>query len=151
MFGACDTFYRSPPARTIGIVETSSFDRLYLRQPAFEADSVRAMLKKAHQEAIALKETETLLAERFDLSIGLGLYTPAQLLEHADIISEASLWRRLVGHEYRTAVQTYRRIAPGRQKVSRVCTPPLNACARNLAGMKANDTRIADSRSIPNR
>ena len=65
------------------------------------------MLKKAHQEAIALKETETLLAERFDLSIGLGLYTPAQLLEHADIISEASLWRRLVGHEYRTAMQTY--------------------------------------------
>ncbi len=64
-------------------METSSFDRLYLRQPAFEADSVRAMLKKAHQEAIALKETETLLAERFDLSIGLGLYTPAQLLEHA--------------------------------------------------------------------
>lgn len=104
---------------TIRIVESAHFERLSLRQPAFEDERTKPRLQTARQEATALKDAEAALSREFDLSLGGGTHTPPQLIECAAVLDEASLWQRLFGRNYSRAVRTYRRIALGKKKASR--------------------------------
>jgi len=104
---------------TIRIVETAPFERLHLRQPAFESEGTKSMLHTASQEATMLEDAEALLSKEFDLSLGAGTYTPPQLLECAAIIDRASFWKRLIGGDYGGAVKVYQRIALNRKKAPR--------------------------------
>jgi very-short-patch-repair endonuclease len=92
---------------TIRIVETAPFERLHLRQPAFEVEGTKPALQAAQQDAAALKEGEALLGKEFDLSLGAGKHTPPELLECAAILEKATLWKRLFGRDYSRAVMAY--------------------------------------------
>jgi very-short-patch-repair endonuclease len=104
---------------TIRIIETAPFERLHFRQQAFESEGTKSMLQMASQEATVLKDTEASLSKEFDLSLGAGMYTPAQLLECAAVIDGASFWKRLIGGEYRGAIKAYRCIAIDEKKATR--------------------------------
>jgi len=57
-------------------VETAPFERLHLRQPAFEDERTRATLQSAQDEAAVLNNAEATLGKEFDLSLGGGTHTP---------------------------------------------------------------------------
>jgi very-short-patch-repair endonuclease len=99
----------------IRIVENLPFDLLHFRQPAFEGERAMPTLHAAREEAKSLKATEALLGKEFDLSLGGGMHTPEQLLEWASVLSQASVWQRLFGRNYRRAVKAYRRVALGKK------------------------------------
>jgi hypothetical protein len=80
---------------TVRIVETAPFERLHLRQPAFEDERTRATLQSAQDEAAVLNNAEATLGKEFDLSLGGGTHTPSQLFECASVLSGASLLKRL--------------------------------------------------------
>jgi hypothetical protein len=88
---------------TVRIVETAPFEQLHLRQPSFESERTRPMLQAARHQAAVLKSDETSLGAEFDLSLGAGAHTPAQLLECASVLDNASLWKRFFGRDYRGA------------------------------------------------
>ena len=77
---------------TVRIVETAPYERLHLRLPAFEHERTRPMLKTAQQEAEALRDAEASLGKEFDLTSLAETHTPAQLLEYAAVLDEASWW-----------------------------------------------------------
>lgn len=104
---------------TVRIVESAPFDRLHLRQPAFENELTRPLLQTARQEAALLKDAEASLSQEFDLSQGGGTYSAPQLFEYAAVLDQASLWERLFGGEYNRAVNAYRRISLRKKKAHR--------------------------------
>jgi len=104
---------------TVRIVETAPFERLHLRQPAFEDERTRATLQSAQDEAAVLNNAEATLGKEFDLSLGGGTHTPSQLFECASVLSGASLLKRLFGRDYSAAVKAYRRIVLDGEKAPR--------------------------------
>ena len=104
---------------TVRIVETAPFEQLHLLQPSFESERSRPMLQAARQQAAALKNDEASLGAEFDLSLCAGTHTPAQLLECAAVLDNASLWKRFFGRDYRGAVKTYRRVILAGKKAPR--------------------------------
>ena len=100
-------------------VESAPFALLHLRHPAFEHEHTKHLVTKARDEAAALKDTASALSEEFDLTLGGGATTTTQLLDSAVTLLEASLWQRIFGRNYRTAVNTYRRVARKKQKTPR--------------------------------
>ena len=101
------------------IVDTAPFGRLHLRQASFEAERIKPLLETAWQEAIAIKAEEEKLRQLSNLSSGSGQYTPTQLLQHATVLEESSLWQRLFGRPYDAAVQCYNQLSIDKHKASR--------------------------------
>jgi hypothetical protein len=104
---------------TARMVETAPFDHLHFRLAAFEDERTRPVLKTAQMEAAALRESEIVLGRDFDLTTLSGPDSSSQLLQHASVLDEASLWRRIFGRDYRSAVMAYRRTDRQGRKVSR--------------------------------
>jgi very-short-patch-repair endonuclease len=104
---------------TVRLIETAPIERLHLRQAAFEDDGARVTMETAQEEATVLKADGASLGKEFDLSLGAGAYTPAQLLECTAILERSSFWQRTFGRDYRRAVKAYRSIALGRNKAPR--------------------------------
>ena len=76
-------------------------------------------MRAAQQEANALSADDALLSKEFDLSLGGGMYTAAQLLECAAVLEESSFWQRVFGRDYRGAAKSYRRIVLDPKKSQR--------------------------------
>ena len=104
---------------TVRIIETAPFERLHLRQPVFEDERTKPAFQTARTEATSLQEAEASLSKEFDLELGGGILTPSLLFEYSALLSEASLWKRLFGRDYRTAVTSYRRLAFSRRRAPR--------------------------------
>ena len=104
---------------TARIIEAAPFERLHLRLPSFEHERAQPTLNAASKEAQELNATESSLSAEFDLTFVGSAVTPNQLLEHAAVLDQASLWQRFFGGGYRDAVRAYRRIARHRKKISR--------------------------------
>jgi hypothetical protein len=105
---------------TVRIVENLPFDRLHFRHPAFEGEGAGSTLQTARACAFELKAAEASLGQEFDLALARGTLTAQQLLECASVLSEASVWQRLFGADYRRAVKAYRRIALRKKKAPRI-------------------------------
>ncbi len=103
----------------VRIVESTPFECLHLRHTSFENENTKRVLETAVTEARALTEREKSLTEEFDLTLGGGTYTSHELLQHAHLLENASLWRRLFGGDYRKAVKTYRRLSRNGKGVAR--------------------------------
>jgi very-short-patch-repair endonuclease len=104
---------------TITIVHSAPLELLHLRHRAFESEDTRPTLRSAQLKATAILEEEVSLGHEFDLSLAASTHTPDQLLGHATILEEASLWQRLFDGAYRRAVRAYRRIRLSPKKSSR--------------------------------
>ncbi|HYT24667.1 MAG TPA: DUF4011 domain-containing protein [Candidatus Polarisedimenticolia bacterium] len=115
---------------TLRIVENMPFDRLHFRLAAFESEHTKPMLETARQEAKAIRVAEASLGRDFDLSLCNGALTPAQLIEHASILDDASLLQRLFSRKYSWAVKDYRRVALTKKKANRA---QMSQALRNLA------------------
>ena len=114
---------------TLRIVDNMSFDRLHLRQAAFESEQTKPMLETARQEAKAIRVAEASLGRDFALSLCSGTST-RELLEHASILDDANLLQRLFSRKYRLAVKEYRRVALARKNPKRA---QMSQALRNLA------------------
>ena len=128
---------------TVRIVDNAPFERLHFRLPAFEQERARPMLETAQQEAQALKDAEVSLSGEFDLTPLAGIHTPAQLLEYAAVLDEASLWRRMFGGDYRKAVKGYRRIARGKKSPRRQMSAALRTVAEYAQKRSQFDNHVA--------
>jgi hypothetical protein len=104
---------------TLRVIQIAPFERLHLRQPSFESEQIKPLLQKAKREAAELESEEEKLRHRFDLTLGSGLYAPAQLLEYAATVEDSSLWQRLFGGDYKAAVHCSRNLSTDKGKASR--------------------------------
>jgi hypothetical protein len=115
---------------TVRIIEGAPFEHLHLRQLAFEKEETKPKLHSARQEAMALKEAEAALGGEFDLSLADGIYTTAQLLECAAAIDEASLWRRLIGSDYKRRQDLPSYSSPEKERPPRTDEPGTESCGQ---------------------
>jgi hypothetical protein len=120
---ACDVPATLPAsaflAEALRVIQNAPFDHLHLRQPSFEGEHIKPLLQTAKQEALALRSEEEKLRQDLDVTLGAGLYTPAQLLQYAVTLEEASFWQRLFGGEYKAAFLCYRQLSTAQRKASR--------------------------------
>ena len=121
----------------------------FTSDPAFEHERTKPLLQTAQQEAEALKTAESSLGTEFDLTLAGGMHTPAQLLECAAVLDQASLWQRLFGRDYREAVKVYRRIARGAKKASRTdMSRALRSVAEYITGASSLTTMPLTARCL---
>jgi len=104
---------------TIRLVKTAPIELLHLRLPAFEHELARSLLQTAQEEASALKSAEALLGRDFDLTLLEKNHSPSGLRRFASVLEEAPIWRRILGDEYREAVNAYRGVVRNRKKAPR--------------------------------
>jgi hypothetical protein len=115
---------------TLRIVENMPFDRLHFRQVTFESENTKPMLETARQEAKAIRVAEAALGRDFDLSLGNGALTSGQLIEHASVLDQATLFQRLFSRNYSRTVKDYRRVALAKKKATRA---QMSQALRSLA------------------
>lgn len=105
---------------TARIIDSTPVDLLHLRQPQFESEHARPALYAAAQQAAALRAAERVLKEEFGLSLIGGSISLTQLVDYAGILSDASLWSRIFGREYRAATKAYQSLSLVGRRAGRI-------------------------------